>query len=90
MKFQLNRQQFLLITIDKAWNFFSSPLNLSLITPDKLWLILKSKINPSMQVNDEFDYEVRSILGIPLKWITKIILVEQPYQFADKQLKGPY
>jgi ligand-binding SRPBCC domain-containing protein len=90
MKFQLKRQQFLPIGIDNAWSFFSSPLNLSLITPNDLGLVLKSKVNPSMQVNDEIDYVVRPILGIPLIWKTKISLVEQPYQFVDKQLKGPY
>ena len=90
MKFQLNRQQLLPITIDKAWSFFSSPLNLSLITPNHLGLVLKSKVNSSMQLNDEIDYEVKPILGIPLKWKTKISLVEKPYRFSDNQIKGPY
>ena len=40
--------------------------------------------------NLEIEYIVRPLLGIPLKWRSKISLVEAPYKFADEQLKGPY
>ena len=90
MKFQLRRQQFLPITIDKAWCFFSSPLNLTLITPDNLGLMLLTKVNLSMQVDDEIDYQVSPIFGIPLKWKTQISKVKKPFHFIDKQIKGPY
>lgn len=90
MKFQLIREQFLPITIEKAWSFFSSPLNLPLITPDQLGLKLLDNVKPTMSLNDKIDYKVSPILGVKIKWKTEIILVEKPFRFVDKQIKGPY
>jgi ligand-binding SRPBCC domain-containing protein len=35
-------------------------------------------------------YIVKPMLGIPLKWVTKISEVEKPVYFIDEQLSGPY
>jgi ligand-binding SRPBCC domain-containing protein len=90
MKYQLIREHFLPINIYDSWSFFSSPLNLQLITPDDLGLVLLNNINSTMNVRDEYDYTVSPILGLKFKWKTKIILVEKPFRFIDKQIKGPY
>ncbi|MDF1673292.1 MAG: SRPBCC family protein [Vicingaceae bacterium] len=86
-----NRSQFIPISIEEAWDFFSSPNNLALITPEELGLEIKTKFNrKSVKENDLIDYTVRPILNIPMKWKTEITYVNEPYCFVDEQLEGPY
>lgn len=87
----LKRSQFIPISIEEAWSFFSSPNNLALITPDDLGLKIKTKFNrKSVKENDLIDYTVRPLFNIPLKWKTEITYVNEPYCFVDKQIEGPY
>lgn len=91
MKYQLYREQQLSCDINEAWQFFSSPNNLSKITPDYMGF------NVLSDVKDEpiyegmiIDYNVSPLLGIPLKWRTRITQVETLKSFTDFQVKGPY
>ena len=85
------RSQFLPVSLEEAWSFFSSPHNLSLITPKELGLIIKGNYNSkTVSKNDIIDYTVRPLLGIPMHWRTEITDVQAPYYFVDKQIKGPY
>jgi ligand-binding SRPBCC domain-containing protein len=36
------------------------------------------------------EYEVKPLLGIPMKWITEITHVDEMKFFVDEQRKGPY
>ena len=36
------------------------------------------------------EYEVKPLLGIPMKWITEITHVDELKFFVDEQRKGPY
>lgn len=77
--------------MDTAWKFFSSPYNLSRITPKTLNFVVLS--NPD--VNEiyegmEINYTVSPFLGIPLKWKTRIVKVDQGQSFIDFQEKGPF
>lgn len=88
---KFKRSQFLPISIEEAWSFFSSPHNLSLITPKELGLIIKSDYrSKTVSKDDLIDYTVKPLLGIPMNWKTKITAVDAPYYFVDKQIKGPY
>ena len=89
--YQLVREQFLPISINDAWDFFSTPDNLSKITPSDMnfQIITKlgdSTIYPGMKIQ----YKVSPLFNIPMKWITEIGAVNQPHNFTDMQLKGPY
>lgn len=89
--YQLHTEQFLPISLDKAWSFFSSPQNLSKITPPEL----KFKIESNLQQADihngmNIRYTVSPLLGIPLTWVTEITQVNQPSSFTDRQIAGPY
>lgn len=84
-------QQFLAIDIHKAWDFFSSAKNLALITPPEM------KFNIMTELGEDgiyegmiIDYTVRPLLHIPLKWQTEICMVNEPWSFTDRQLKGPF
>lgn len=89
--YTLSAEQFLPINIDIAWDFFSSANNLSRITPPEMqFKIMSNHKDDRIYENMVIDYIVHPIFGIPLKWKTVIIMVNKPFQFADKQVKGPY
>lgn len=91
MKYRLYREQQLYCDIDTAWRFFSSPMNLSEITPkDMAFTVLSEDQDQPIFEGMLIDYSVSPLLGIPLKWQTKIIQVEHQKSFTDFQQKGPY
>ena len=84
-------KQFLPISIDEAWDFFSSPKNLAVITPPEMDFKILSQIPENgIFEGQQIDYTVKPILGIPLKWKTEIGKTSKHHFFTDKQLKGPY
>ncbi len=80
------------IKIEQAWDFFSSPVNLSVITPRELNFKILSAFNAGDKIHKGMliNYTVSPMLGIPLNWITRITEADEPEFFADEQLKGPY
>ncbi len=89
--YKLFREQLLPIGITEAWDFFSSPANLSKITPqDMAFEIITHLENKPIYSGMKIEYKVRPMLNIPLRWTTEITNVDAPYKFADIQLKGPY
>ncbi len=88
--YTLNREQILPVKIEQAWDFFTSPHNLSKITPSSLDFKVLSKnegpIHPGMIIR----YKVTPILGISLNWVTEITHVEHQHLFVDEQRFGPY
>lgn len=88
--YKLERRQFVPITIDQAWNFFSSPKNLKKITPDYLGFEITSKEQDEMYAGMIITYIVKPLLGIPLRWMTEIKHVQEPNFFVDEQRVGPY
>ncbi len=91
MKFQLYREQQLHCNIETAWSFFSSPVNLAKITPPYMGFTILSGLPASETVEGMvIEYRVSPILGIPLKWVTRIKQVTKNESFTDFQEKGPY
>lgn len=89
--YKLERHQFVPITIDQAWDFFSSPKNLKKITPDYLGFeITSNSKNEKMYAGMIITYIVKPLLGIPLRWMTEIKHVDEPNFFVDEQRVGPY
>ncbi|MEF3254071.1 MAG: SRPBCC family protein, partial [Deferribacterales bacterium] len=86
----LKRVQNIKGEIYKIWDFFSSPLNLSKITPEWLNFVVVSPVSSKMYSGMVIEYRVSPILNIPIKWITEITHVEEPYFFVDEQRFGPY
>lgn len=79
------------VSLDKAWNFFSSPANLQTITPDSLGFKIISKYHgEKMYAGQVIEYNVSPLLGIPLYWMTEITHVEDKRYFVDEQRYGPY
>jgi ligand-binding SRPBCC domain-containing protein len=83
--------QWLPVSPEEAWQFFSSPKNLSKITPPKLDFHILTDLDGKEIYNGMLiDYKVRPLFGIQMHWQTEIFKVEKPFIFADRQLKGPY
>lgn len=89
--YQYKAEQFLPISVRKAWDFFSSPKNLSVITPPEMDFKILTQLDDK-EIYDGLliDYTVKPMFGIPMHWQTKIINVKSLEVFADTQLKGPY
>jgi ligand-binding SRPBCC domain-containing protein len=89
--YQFKTLQWLPISLNEAWDFFSSPLNLAKITPPELDFKILTPVEGKEIYNGMLiDYRVKPLFGIPVHWQTEICKVEKPFIFADRQLKGPY
>lgn len=77
--------------MEEAWDFFSSPRNLSVITPDYMGFIITSGYkDQKMYDGMVITYIVKPIFNIPLNWVTEITHVKEPAYFVDEQRFGPY
>lgn len=88
----LKRVQRLPIPLEKAWDFFSSPLNLKEITPAYMGFRVTSDpdfLSP-MYAGQVITYTVKPLFGIPLFWMTEITQVAPGKYFIDEQRVGPY
>ena len=89
---QIIFKQNLPISLDQAWDFFSSPLNLAKITPDDMEFIVTSSLQPDTKMYPGmiFTYKVSPLFGIKLNWMTEITQVEEGKYFIDEQRFGPF
>jgi ligand-binding SRPBCC domain-containing protein len=78
------------ISLDEAWEFFSSPKNLAKITPSEMGFIIKTELPEKMYAGMFIQYTVTPLLGIPLTWVTEITQVKEKEFFIDEQRVGPY
>jgi ligand-binding SRPBCC domain-containing protein len=89
--YSIKTVQVLPISLEKAWDFFSSPANLAEITPKNLGFNIISKHHgEKMYAGQIIEYKVSPVLGIPLYWMTEITHVAQHKFFVDEQRFGPY
>ncbi len=89
--YTLQREQYLPISLEKAWAFFSTPLNLNEMTPDDMAFeiltdVKGKKMYPGMIIN----YKVSPFPGVKMRWTTEITHVEDLKYFVDEQRFGPY
>jgi ligand-binding SRPBCC domain-containing protein len=89
--YHLTRTLFLPITIQQAWDFFSTPKNLALITPDHMGFhILYISGGDKAYAGQIIRYKVNVLPFVPVHWVTEITQVKEPYYFIDEQRFGPY
>jgi len=82
--------QFVPSNLDKVWDFFSSPANLTKITPSEMGFLITSPVQPEMYAGMFITYKVSPALGIKLDWVTEITQISHKKFFIDEQRKGPY
>ena len=87
-----NFEQKLPISLNTAWDFFSSPLNLSKITPKSMDFIITSDYTAQtkMYAGMIITYKVSPVLGIKMNWVTEITHVSEGEYFIDEQRFGPF
>ncbi len=80
------------ITLDEAWDFFSSPLNLAKVTPAKINFVITSDYSKDTKMYEGMiiTYKITPILGIKMNWMTEITHVSDKVYFVDEQKFGPY
>ncbi|MGB8320640.1 MAG: SRPBCC family protein [Ignavibacteriaceae bacterium] len=87
----MERSQKIPGTIEKVWDFISSPSNLEKITPSYMGFKitgnnLPGKIYPGLIIR----YKLSPLLGIKITWVTEITHVKEKEFFVDEQRVGPY
>ncbi|MTI22522.1 hypothetical protein E1176_15935 [Fulvivirga sp. RKSG066] len=89
--YRITRKQTLPLSIDEAWEFFSSPYNLKKITPPSMGFnITHISGGERMYEGQIITYRLNPVPGIPVNWTTEITHVKRPSFFVDQQLTGPY
>ena len=79
------------ISIEEAWNFFSSPANLQTITPGNMrFKVISKNQGEKMYSGQVIEYKVSPLLHVPLYWMTEITHADELKYFIDVQRKGPY
>lgn len=93
MKFYtIKSTQNLPISLEEAWDFFSTPNNLQKITPSSMNFKITSDRNDGEQMypGQIITYVLTPLFGIPVKWMTEITHVAHHDYFIDEQRFGPY
>ncbi len=86
----LQQEQRLPITLEAAWEFFSSPRNLDEITPGDLGFKIVSLPGEKMYEGQIITYKVMIFPGVWVPWLTEIKSVDEGHSFVDEQRFGPY
>ena len=88
--YNLQSKQKLPISVNKAWDFLSSPINLKTITPEYMGFNILSGADRKMYPGQIIQYIVTPLFGIKTKWVTEITHVRENKYFVDEQRFGPY
>lgn len=88
--FRFETEQMIPATLERVWDFFSSPANLKVITPPYMGFDILTPVPDRMEPGTIIAYTVRPLWGIPMLWVTEITHVEPLRFFVDEQRFGPY
>ena len=88
--YRLTRKQLLSMSIEDAWDFFSTPKNLSIITPAYMNFNILAGGEGKMYEGQIIKYKVNVIPMIRVPWTTEIRQVTPYVSFVDEQRSGPY
>lgn len=86
----LKKVQNLPISLDEAWDFFSTPVNLKDITPEYMGFHILSEVPGKMYPGLIISYIVKPLFNIPFRWHTEITHIKEKEYFVDFQISGPY
>lgn len=86
---RLHASQLVPRPIEEVFAFFSKPDNLGRITPASMGFEQLST-DFDMRPGLEIDHRIRPVLGIPMRWRSRIEAYDPPHAFADVQVRGPY
>lgn len=88
--YTLSLEQELNLSLSEAWDFFSSPDNLSKITPSEMGFKITSGPSEKAYPGQIITYRVGILPFIKSNWVTEITNVKHESFFIDEQRFGPY
>lgn len=88
--YTLEVQQHLPISLDKAWHFFSNPVNLEKITPQNMSFRITSPITAKIYSGQIITYNIGILPFYKTPWVTEITHIKENSYFIDEQRIGPY
>ncbi|NJO91752.1 MAG: SRPBCC family protein [Chloroflexia bacterium] len=88
--YTLEITQLLPVSIEKAWDFFSSPENLDILTPKEFGFKITSRLALKMYQGQIITYKIDILPFIKTNWVTEITTVVENSYFIDEQRFGPY
>ena len=88
--YTLEATQELPISLEEAWEFFTSPANLTRITPKHMGFEITSGYHGKTYAGQIITYKVSPLPGIRMSWVTEITHVDPGKYFVDEQRYGPY
>ena len=90
--YRLENTQIIPVSLEEAWDFFSSPKNLNAITPPDLSFEI---ISPESDIQRMYPgqiirYKIQPFPLLKMNWVTEITQVREKAFFIDEQRFGPY
>lgn len=89
MAHQLIREQLIPRPMGEVFDFFARAENLERLTPPWLGFEILTPLPLDMAEGTLIDYRIR-LMGVPMRWKTRIDVWEPGVRFVDRQLSGPY
>ncbi|MBT8328030.1 MAG: SRPBCC family protein [Bacteroidia bacterium] len=86
----IRTEQLLPISLEEAWDFFSSPRNLDRITPEDMKMTITNNPSDKMFAGQIITYKIKPFPFVHLNWVTEITHVRDSDYFIDEQRFGPY
>ena len=86
----LNSEQELPISLEEAWDFFSTPRNLEQLTPSDMRFKIITCSHDKMIEGQIISYKIRLFPFVWMNWVTEITHVKDGSHFIDHQRSGPY
>lgn len=88
--YQLYRRQQLNMTLEEAWDFFSSPYHLNDITPVFFQVEITSRVPQKIYAGLMISYRMKAVFGIPMAWLSEVSHCDEPKRFVYQQRIGPF
>jgi ligand-binding SRPBCC domain-containing protein len=88
--YSISSVQKLPISLDEAWEFFSTPKNLNEITPPDMGFSITNEPGEKMYQGQIITYRVGIFPMVKINWMTEITVVRDKGYFVDEQRFGPY
>ena len=88
--YTLSSEQILPISLDEAWDFFSTPKNLDKITPSEMNFNITNNPPDKTYPGQIITYKIGILPGIKSNWVTEITQLKEKEFFVDEQRFGPY
>lgn len=88
--YRLHNEQFLPVSLEKAWDFFSNPKNLEEITPKELAFNITSLDSELTYEGQIITYSIQLNSIFRMNWVTEITHLKHQHFFVDEQRFGPY